>query len=179
MKGKSKLSHTSPQGAARMVNVSEKRVTARTATAEAWIEVGSTIARMLRESGSVAKGNVLETARIAAIMAAKRTAELIPMCHPLVLDAVEVEAELVGDRVRIESRVSCQGRTGVEMEAMVAATVGALTAYDMVKSADKGVRIGPVALLAKTGGKSGRWRRPRSGEKESSAPAKERRRGGG
>lgn len=142
-----------------MVNVTVKGATVRAARAEAWVNVGPAVARRLRVAGGVAKGNVLETARLAGIMAAKRAAELIPMCHPLVLDVVEMDAVLVGDRVRIESRVMCEGKTGVEMEALTAATVAALTVYDMVKSAGKGVEIGPVRLLEKTGGKSGDWRR--------------------
>ena len=100
----------------------------------------------------------LETARIAGIMAAKRTSDLIPMCHPLLLDIVEVEARLVGRRVRIESRVTAEGKTGVEMEALTAASVAALTVYDMCKSADKGIVVGPIRLLEKSGGRSGHWR---------------------
>ena len=142
-----------------MVNVSAKDVSQRWAMAEAWVEVGPEIAAMLREGGSVAKGNVLETARIAGIMAAKKTSELIPMCHPLALDVVELDAQIVGDRVRLVSQAACEGRTGVEMEAMTAAAVGALVVYDMVKSAGKGVQIGPVRLLEKRGGKSGHWQR--------------------
>jgi cyclic pyranopterin phosphate synthase len=110
-----------------MVDVSDKQVTDRTARAEAWVAVGPQIASMLRETGGVAKGGVLEAARLAGIMAAKRTAELVPMCHPLQLDVVEVDATLVEDRVRIVSRVACRGKTGVEMEAMTAAAVAALT----------------------------------------------------
>jgi cyclic pyranopterin phosphate synthase len=125
------------------------------------VAVGASAAKMLRQSGGVAKGNVVETARIAGIMAAKRTAELIPMCHPLGIDSIEVDAALVGGSVRIESKVCCEGRTGVEMEAMTAVAVAALTVYDMVKSAGKGVEIGPVRLLEKNGGKSGRWLRSR------------------
>jgi cyclic pyranopterin phosphate synthase len=146
-----------------MVNVADKRVTARTARAEAWVNVGAVVAARLRATGSVAKGNVLETARLAGIMAAKQTAHLIPMCHPLVLDAVEMVAELVGDKVRLESRIVCDGKTGVEMEAMSAAAVAALTVYDMVKSAGKGVEIGPIRLLEKTGGRSGHWRKENTG----------------
>lgn len=142
-----------------MVDVSGKSQTLRTAIAEAWILVGPQIAALLRETGGVSKGSVLETARIAGIMAAKRTAELIPMCHPLELDAIEVQASLADHRVHIVSRVTCKGKTGVEMEAMTAATVAALTVYDMVKSAGKGVEIGPIRLIEKCGGKSGRWRR--------------------
>jgi len=156
---KSGLRHVSPAGQARMVSVTDKAVTARTARAEAWVNVGAAIAEMLRQSGGVAKGNVLETARLAGIMAAKRTSELIPMCHPLALDIVEVDATLDGDWVRVEARVACEGKTGVEMEALTAAAVAALTVYDMVKSAGKGVEIGPIRLMEKTGGKSGHWAR--------------------
>ncbi len=153
------LSHVSSAGQARMVDVSAKDITERCATAEAWVDVGPEIAKLLRESGSVAKGNVLETARVAGIMAAKRTPELIPMCHPLALDVVELDAELVDDRVRLLSRVLCRGRTGVEMEAMTAVATAALVVYDMVKSCGKGGQIGPIRLLAKQGGKSGHWQR--------------------
>jgi cyclic pyranopterin phosphate synthase len=142
-----------------MVDVAGKALTHRSATAEAWVNVGSEIAARLRLHGGIAKGDVLETARIAGIMAAKRTPELIPMCHPLTLDVVEVDAEVVNDRIRIVSRVTCEGKTGVEMEAMTAASIAALTVYDMVKSAGKGVEIGPVRLLEKRGGKSGHWKR--------------------
>lgn len=153
------LTHVTSEGQAHMVNVAAKAITARTARAEVWVAVGEDIAELLRQSGGVAKGNVLETARLAGIMAAKRTSELIPMCHPLILDAVEVDAALVDDRVRLEARVTCEGKTGVEMEALTAAAVAALTVYDMVKSASKEVEIGPLRLIEKTGGKSGRWRR--------------------
>lgn len=138
-----------------MVSVGGKAVTARTARAEAWVTVGGAIAARLRNSDGLAKGNVLETARVAGIMAAKRTSELIPMCHPLALDVVEVEAALEGERVRLEAFVASEGKTGVEMEALTASAVAVLTVYDMVKSAGKGVEIGPVRLLEKTGGKSG------------------------
>ncbi len=153
------LSHISRNGQARMVNVADKASTHRTALAEAWVDVGADIAERLRQTGEVAKGNVLETARIAGILAAKRTAELIPMCHPLVLDSVDVSAELVDDRIRLVASVACEGNTGVEMEAMPAVTVAALTVYDMVKSAGKSVQIGPVRLLEKRVGKSGHWKR--------------------
>ncbi|MCY2931731.1 MAG: cyclic pyranopterin monophosphate synthase MoaC [Planctomycetota bacterium] len=159
MAARKRLSHVAPGGAARMVDVSEKAPTARRATAEAWVNVGAAVARALRRAGGVSKGNVLETARLAGILAAKRTGELIPLCHPLPLDDIDVEIALAGVRVRIVARASCQGKTGVEMEAMTAAAVAALTVYDMVKSAGKGVEIGPVRLLEKTGGKSGRWAR--------------------
>ncbi len=153
------LRHLTSSGRARMVSVAGKSVTARMARAEAWVKVGAPVARLLKESGGVAKGNVLETARLAGIMAAKRTSELIPMCHPLPLDVVELDAALEGESVRLEARVASEGKTGVEMEALTAVTVAALTVYDMVKSAGKGVEIGPVRLLEKSGGKSGHWRR--------------------
>jgi cyclic pyranopterin phosphate synthase len=154
-----KLSHLAPDGRARMVDVSAKEITERCARAEAWVDVGPEVAASVREAGGLAKGNVLETARLAGITAAKRAAELVPMCHPLALDLVEVEAEVKGERVRVESRVRATGRTGVEMESLAAAAVAALTVYDMVKSAGKGIEIGPVRLLEKSGGRSGHWKR--------------------
>jgi cyclic pyranopterin phosphate synthase len=151
------LSHVSHDGRARMVDVSGKQVTERVARAEAWVAVGPEIARTLARSGAVAKGNVLETARLAGIMAAKQTPHLVPLCHPLPLDSVQVGARLVGERVRIESCVRCRARTGVEMEALTAVSVAALTVYDMVKSAARGVVIERVRLLEKSGGRSGHW----------------------
>lgn len=159
MARKNSLSHVRSSGKARMVDVSAKRATKRSAVAEAWITVGPGIAEKLRQSGGVAKGNVLETARLAGILGAKQTPNLIPMCHPLPLDSVEVEARLIGRRVRIVASIRCESKTGVEMEAMTAASVAALTVYDMIKSAGKGVQIGPVRLLAKRGGRSGHWKR--------------------
>jgi len=156
---RTELSHVSPSSAARMVDVTDKAPARRTALAEAWVDVGADIARGLRQTGGIAKGNVLETARIAGIMAAKRTAEIIPMYHSLVLDSVDVSAELLDARVRLVAHVACEGKTGVEMEAMTAVTVAALTVYDMVKSAGKGVQIGPVRLFEKLGGKSGHRKR--------------------
>jgi cyclic pyranopterin phosphate synthase len=155
----SKFSHVSPGGKARMVDVSAKPPTKRAAAAEAWVDVGPAIARQLRESGAVAKGNVLESARLAGILGAKQTPYLIPLCHPVPLDAVEIDAQVIGRRVRIVATVRCEAKTGVEMEAMTAVAVAGLTVYDMVKSAGRGVAIGPVRLLEKSGGKSGRWHR--------------------
>ena len=156
------LSHVDDPDRARMVDVSGKAVTARTARAQAVVRVGRAVAAAIRRTGRVAKGNVLETARLAGIQAAKLTPMLIPLCHPLVLDVVEIDVRLVGDEVRIESRVACEGKTGVEMEALTAAAVAALTVYDMCKAAEKGIEIGPIRLVEKTGGKSGTWsRKPR------------------
>ena len=151
------LSHAVTDGRARMVDVGAKAVTARAARAEAVVRVGPVIARLLAQRGGVAKGNVLETARLAGIMAAKRTAGLIPLCHPVPLDHVEVSADLRGAEVRITAVVRCRAATGVEMEALTAVAVAALTVYDMCKSADKGIVIRRVRLLAKSGGKSGTW----------------------
>ena len=152
------FSHLSRTGQARMVDVGAKTSTSRLAIAEAWVNVGSEIAQQLRQTGGVAKGNVLETARIAGITAAKRTSDLIPMCHPLALDSVKISAELIDNRVKLVATVACEGKTGVEMEAMTAVSVAALTIYDMVKSAGKGVKIGPIKLLEKQGGNSGLWK---------------------
>jgi cyclic pyranopterin monophosphate synthase len=156
--GAVELTHVSA-GAARMVHVGNKPLTERFASAEAWVAVGPAIAAQLGRRGGLAKGAVVETARIAGIQAAKRTAELIPMCHVLALDGVEIDVSLAGPRVHIVSRVAARDRTGVEMEALTAAAVAALTVYDMVKSASKGVEILAVRLLEKRGGKSGTWRR--------------------
>ena len=154
-----KLTHQTPRGAARMVNVSTKPVTRRRAAAEAFVDVGTDIADRLRRCGGLAKGNVLDTARIAGILAAKATPQLIPMCHPLALDAIDVDARLEGNVVHLVATVACRGRTGVEMVAMTSAAGAGLTVYDMGKSAGKGVSIGPIRLLRKEGGKSGRWER--------------------
>jgi cyclic pyranopterin phosphate synthase len=159
-KRKARLAHLAPDGSPRMVNVGAKPVTCRRAVAEAYVTVGRAIASRLRRRGGLAKGDVLVTARLAAIAAAKQTSMLIPMCHPIAIDGIDVGAAVEGTRVRIAVTVSAEARTGVEMEAMVAAAVGALTVYDMVKSAGKGIQIGPVRLLEKEGGKSGRWTRP-------------------
>lgn len=144
---------------ARMVDVGDKPAARRVAVAEAYVEIGPEVARAIRRHGGGAKGNVLETARLAGVMAAKRTSELIPLCHPLAIDAIDVVATLTAERVRLEATVKCQGRTGVEMEALTAVGVAALCVYDMVKSMEKGVTIGPIRLVEKSGGKSGYWRR--------------------
>ncbi|NOY82935.1 MAG: cyclic pyranopterin monophosphate synthase MoaC [Kiritimatiellaeota bacterium] len=152
------LSHVH-EGHAVMVDVSEKPVSLRAAEAEARVRLGAATAARLRETGEAGKGNVLETARMAGIAGAKKCSELIPMCHPLPLDVVEIAAELVEQTVLLRSRVVCHARTGVEMEALTAVTVAALTVYDMVKAADKQIEIGPIRLVSKMGGKSGEWRR--------------------
>lgn len=151
------LSHLDESGAARMVDVSGKADTDRTATAEALVVMQRTTLDLI-ERGGVAKGDVLATARIAGIMAAKKTHELIPLCHPLPVTGVTVDLERSGPgMLRIEATVKTTGKTGVEMEALTAVSVAALTVYDMCKAVEKGIRIDGVRLLEKHGGKSGSW----------------------
>ena len=154
------LTHLGPDGAARMVDVGAKPETARFARAEAWVRMApETLAKI--EAGALAKGDVLGTARLAGIVAAKRTHELIPLCHPLRVTAVDVRVEpRPPDRVRVEATVHAVDRTGVEMEALVAASTAALTVYDMAKAVDRWMTIDGVALLEKTGGKGGPLVRP-------------------
>ncbi|QDT46235.1 Cyclic pyranopterin monophosphate synthase accessory protein 1 [Symmachiella dynata] len=153
------LTHFNEDGASRMVDVSEKPVTARMARAAGTVRMQSAT-RQLIVDRKLSKGDVLEVARLAGIMAAKKTADLIPLCHPLGLDAVEVEFETPGDDVvRIIAVARVQGRTGVEMEAMTAVSVAALTIYDMCKAVDRGMTIGEIELLEKAGGKSGHYLR--------------------
>lgn len=155
-----RLSHLDAAGNAVMVDVSEKDVTSRTATAEGFIAMAPETLALI-ETGTAKKGDVLATARIAGIMAAKRTHELIPLCHPLAITKATVSfapsRDPVGIHVTAEVRVA--GQTGVEMEALTAVSVACLTLYDMLKAADKAMTIGNVRLLEKTGGRSGVWRR--------------------
>ena len=142
-----------------MVDVSAKAETRREATAAAFVELSEEVLSALPSNP---KGNALEVARFAGIQAAKQTATLIPMCHPLALSFVDVQTRVVDGGVVIEATAATMGATGVEMEAMVAASVAALTVYDMTKALDKGIRIREVKLLSKSGGKSGSYRRPGS-----------------
>ena len=142
----------------RMVDVSGKAVTHRTAVAEAMVHLGPELARMLKETGSTKKGPVIQTAVIAGIQGSKRTSDLIPMCHPLPLSSVEVDIQLEGEKARIQVQVKTSYQTGVEMEALTGASVAALTLYDMCKSISKAMIIEAVKLLEKTGGKSGDFR---------------------
>ena len=151
------LTHIGADGAARMVDVGDKGVTARVAEAEAFVAMAPETLRAIIE-GDIKKGDVLGTARLAGIMGAKRTADLIPLCHPLALSAVEVELAPRDGGIAISTRARCEGRTGVEMEALTAASVAALTVYDMAKAIDRSMRIEGVRLVSKTGGKSGDWR---------------------
>jgi cyclic pyranopterin phosphate synthase len=148
--------HFDARGNARMVDVSDKHATDRTATAKARIVMCPETLAMIA-GGSAAKGDVLGVARLAGIMAAKRTAELIPLCHPLALTAVSVDlvCDRAGNAVEVTATCRVRGRTGVEMEAMTAAAVAALTVYDMCKSADRGMRVTDLRLVHKAGGKSG------------------------
>jgi cyclic pyranopterin phosphate synthase len=154
-----RLTHLDSQGAARMVDVGGKPETPRSATATGCIRMSAETLAAVRE-GSGPKGDVLAAARIAGIMAAKKTGELIPLCHPLSLDAVSVDFTFEPDGVRATAIASLSGRTGVEMEAMTATSIALLTIYDMAKALDKGMVIEEVRLLEKTGGKSGAWRAP-------------------
>jgi cyclic pyranopterin phosphate synthase len=152
------LTHLDAAGRARMVDVSEKAVSSRRAVAESFIRL-SRRTLLLLSRGRLPKGNALETARLAGIQAAKRTPDLIPLCHPLLLTHVDVEAKARRNGVHFLASVSCNGSTGVEMEALTAASVAALTLYDMVKAVEKGATIENVQLLEKSGGKSGLYRR--------------------
>jgi cyclic pyranopterin phosphate synthase len=151
-----KLTHYDSAGSPRMVDVSAKQDTRRTARAHAFVRIGSAALKKLPTNP---KGNPLEIARIAGISAAKRTSELIPLCHPLPLALVDVDLRLCENGVAITSKAATTAETGVEMEALVAASVAALTVYDMCKAADKSILIREIALERKSGGKSGNYRR--------------------
>ena len=151
-----KLSHYDESGRARMVDVSAKAATERTARASAFVAMSRTVLLALPKNP---KGDPLEVARLAGIMAAKRTADLIPLCHPLTLTQVDVELTVRRDGVAIDTLVRTKAETGVEMEALVAASIAALTVYDMCKALDKGIEIRNVVLQSKTGGKSGNYKR--------------------
>lgn len=153
-----RLTHVDESGAARMVDVSAKDVTARQAVASGRVLVSPTVVSLLRGDG-VPKGDALGVARIAGIMATKRTPDLIPLCHPLAISGVEVDLEVLDDAVAITATVRTADRTGVEMEALTAVSVAALTVVDMVKAVDKGAVITDVRIESKTGGKSGPWQR--------------------
>ena len=162
----SELTHFDESGASRMVDVSDKEITQRVAVAEAVVSMQPATLELMR-GGGMDKGNVFEVARLAGIGATKRTSELIPLCHLLPLDSAQLDFSCPDERtVRIEARVSNRGRTGVEMEALVAASVAALTIYDMCKAVDRGMEIGRVRLLEKSGGRSGHFLRDDTGETE-------------
>ena len=150
------LSHFDDSGAVRMVNVSDKEPTYRTARAHAFVKLSPEVIRKLPDNP---KGNPLEVARIAGISGAKRTSELIPLCHPLMLTNVDVRIDLADDGAEIHTEVATTAATGVEMEALTAASIAALTIYDMTKALDKSIEISGVYLVEKKGGKSGSYRR--------------------
>jgi cyclic pyranopterin monophosphate synthase len=152
------LTHVGPTGAARMVDVTDKSVSVRTATASGRVLVSAGVVRLLRGEG-MPKGDVLAVARIAGIQGAKRTPELIPLCHPLSLHAVTVDVTVADDAVDIVATVRTADRTGVEMEALTAVSIAALTVVDMVKAVDKRAVITDIRLESKTGGRSGEWHR--------------------
>ena len=152
----SSLTHIDAAGAARMVDVGDKAVTRRQAVAAGRIDMSAEAVRAIRD-GAVAKGDVLAVARIAGIMAAKRTSDLIPLCHPLPLSRVDLALDIDSDGVAATATVATSGVTGVEMEALTAVSVALLTLYDMAKAIDKGMILRDILLLSKTGGKSGDW----------------------
>ncbi|MFE5741135.1 cyclic pyranopterin monophosphate synthase MoaC [Streptomyces celluloflavus] len=157
--GQQHLTHLDAAGAARMVDVSAKGVTARTARARGRVQVSPRVVELLRGEG-VPKGDALATARIAGIMGAKRTPELIPLCHPLAVSGVTVDLSVTDDAVEIAATVKTTDRTGVEMEALTAVSVAALTLIDMIKAVDKAAVITDIRVEEKTGGASGGWTRP-------------------
>jgi cyclic pyranopterin monophosphate synthase len=153
------LSHFDESGASRMVDVGEKAVTKRIARASGRMQMAAETLALIRDKRAV-KGDVLEVARLAGIMAAKRTHELIPLCHPLAIESITIDFSMPDDKtLAIEATVQIEAKTGVEMEALTAVSVAALTVYDMCKSVDRGMMIGPIQLEEKSGGRSGNWRR--------------------
>ncbi|GLQ39219.1 cyclic pyranopterin monophosphate synthase accessory protein [Rhizobium albus] len=163
MSDEARLTHLDEQGRATMVDVGGKAETERIAIAEGFVKMAPETLALI-QSGGAAKGDVIATARIAGIMAAKRTADLIPLCHPLMLTKVAVTIEAVDTLpgLRVEAMARLKGQTGVEMEALTAVSVACLTLYDMAKAVDKAMEITGVRLLSKTGGKSGNWNHPGS-----------------
>jgi cyclic pyranopterin phosphate synthase len=159
-----KLTHVDSKGRASMVDVSAKAQSLRIARAEALLEMAPATVKLLR-GNQLPKGNALEVARIAGIQAAKQTSSLIPLCHPLPLTHVDVTIEVTRTGARVGATATTKAETGVEMEALMAASIAALTLYDMCKAVEKGISIGPVRLLEKSGGKSGLWVRKVRGQK--------------
>lgn len=166
-----KLSHYTKKGEVQMVDVSAKQVTTRTAVARAFVKMKPQVVKAVRRLKNP-KGSPLEVARIAGIAAAKRTAEWIPLCHPLPLTHIDVTASLCQNGVELQSTVSTTAQTGVEMEALVAVAAAALTVYDMCKALDKSIEITGIVLVEKTGGKSGDFRRPGEPTRSASASTK-------
>ncbi|HLV89633.1 MAG TPA: cyclic pyranopterin monophosphate synthase MoaC [Acidimicrobiia bacterium] len=159
----SDLTHLDESGAARMVDVGDKPATRRVAVAEAVVVMSPELLEKVF-SGGMPKGDVIAVARVAGIQAAKKTSDLIPLCHPIPIDSVSVDLTPDGHQIRITATVTTTGTTGVEMEALTAASVAALTVYDMVKSVERGVTIESVGLVSKSGGRSGEWSRVVGGQ---------------
>ena len=157
------ITHLDDEGRARMVDVSSKPITVRQATARATVKLGAIAAKAVRD-GAVVKGDVLAVAQIAGVMGAKATPTLIPLCHPLPLSGVTLAFAWSGDDLHIEATARTAAQTGVEMEALTAVSIAALTVYDMVKAIERGVRIADISLVQKSGGKTGEWRAAGSGE---------------
>jgi cyclic pyranopterin phosphate synthase len=157
---KGKLTHVDSDGTARMVDIGDKESTRRSATAEGWIRMQAGTLDAVRQN-AVQKGDVLTVAQIAGVSAAKRTAEWIPLCHPLAIDKIDVSLTLDDNLpgVKVTARADLTGRTGAEMEALVATSAALLTVYDMCKALDRAMEIGPIQLVEKRGGRSGTWRR--------------------
>jgi cyclic pyranopterin phosphate synthase len=153
------FTHLNAHGDARMVDVSGKDVSARTATARGRVVVNAEVVRLLRD-GALPKGDALAVARVAGIMAAKRTPDLVPLCHPIAIHGVDVELAVDDDAVRVQAVVRTADRTGVEMEALTSVTVACLALFDMVKAVDPAAVITEIAVVEKTGGKTGHWTRP-------------------
>lgn len=154
-----KLTHIDEEGNARMVDVGDKAVTRREAQAEGWITLGASAYQAVVDR-TVSKGDVLAVAQIAGIQAAKKTSDWVPLCHPLALSGIRLRLTPVEDhRIHVEARVRCEGKTGVEMEALCAVSGALLCIYDMLKSIDKGMVVGPIQLCSKSGGRSGDWSR--------------------
>ena len=154
----SRISHLNKKGEAHMVNIGEKEISKRCAIAEGIVRVESTTIEKIKKD-KLPKGDLFGTARIAGIMAAKKTSELIPLCHNLLISSVKIEIKLVKNDIYVLSSVKCDGKTGVEMEALTAVSVSCLTIYDMLKGLDKNAFISNIQLLEKSGGKSGDWKR--------------------
>ena len=154
----SRISHLNKKGEAHMVNIGEKEISKRCAIAEGIVRVESTTIEKIKKD-KLPKGDLFGTARIAGIMAAKKTSELIPLCHNLLISSVKIEIKLVKNDIHVLSSVKCHGKTGVEMEALTAVSVSCLTIYDMLKGLDKNAFIANIQLLEKSGGKSGDWKR--------------------
>ncbi|KOS18532.1 Cyclic pyranopterin monophosphate synthase accessory protein [Escovopsis weberi] len=153
-----RLTHVAASGSAQMVSISQKQVTSRIATAVCRVRFSSDTAVRLIRDNAMKKGDVLGVARVAGIMAAKRTADLIPLCHPIAISKVGVEVDVRGAReVAVRATVACEGKTGVEMEALTAASTAALTVYDMCKAVDREMEVGGLRVVLKDGGRSGRW----------------------